>query len=37
MARWQMDYFEVKASEIQQMQKEAFPDLPLHLTRIRNF
>lgn len=37
MACWQMDYFEVKAFEIQQMRKEVFPDLPLYLTKRRNF
>lgn len=31
-----MDYFEVKAFEIQQLQK-VFPDLPLYLTKRRNF
>lgn len=31
MALWPMSGFELKAFEIQQMQKKAFPELPLYL------
>ena len=36
-ALWYMSYFELKAFEIHQVQKEAFPELPLYLIKRRNF
>lgn len=37
MALWLMHYFELKAFEIQQMQKETFPGLSLYLIKRRDF
>ena len=34
---WHMHYFELKAFWSQQMQKQAFPEIPLHLIKRRNF